>query len=146
MIEYRSITAADVGRVSLLARRAAESAGDLPVHIDMGKIRAAVTFFAEHGAEHFQLAAFKGGEPVGAIAAYVCEMPFFERCEAQIFMCYSAERGAGMRLVRALVEWFKADMRLRRIVWAMNANAERTSRLARLCGFSHSLETCVLYK
>lgn len=146
MLEYRRIVAADVGQVAMLARRAAESAGDVPAHIDMGKIRGAVTFFAETPG-HFQMAAFRDGKVVAAVAALAAEMPFFERMEAQVFMCFSTEPGACIRLLRALIAWFRQDFRLRRIVWAMNDNFDvRIRHLARRLGFQSEAPIFVLYK
>lgn len=146
-IEFRRITPADVGQVADFACSALKTANAVPLHIDMHKIRTAVRFFADAGPEHFQMAAFRDGQPVAALAALAQEMPFFERCDAQVFICYSVEPGAGVRLLRAMLRWFHADFRLRRLMWMMNEGREDTARkMARIFGFTHGLHACVLYK
>ena len=122
MIEYRRITPADVPAVAQLARAALATAGDLPLRPSAAKIDAAV-------------------------AAMVQEMPFHERREAHVCMCFSTLPGAGMRLIRALVAWFREDFLLRRLVWAMNPGFdERLTRLARRIGFEAACPMFVMMK
>lgn len=146
MIEYRRITPADVPAVAQLARAALATAGDLPLRPSAAKIDAAVDFFATTQG-HFQMAAFDDGRPVAAVAAMVQEMPFHERREAHVCMCFSTLPGAGMRLIRALVAWFREDFLLRRLVWAMNPGFdERLTRLARRIGFEAACPMFVMMK
>ncbi len=146
-IEYRRITTADVSAVTALACEALDTAGDLPVHVSVPKIRAAVTFFAEQGEGHFQMAAFKDGRPVAALAAFVQEMPFHERREAHVFMAFATVPGTGTRLLRAMCAWFDADWMLRRLVWAMNGEFdERMRRLAQRMGFASEAPMFVRWK
>ncbi len=146
MIDYRRITPSDVPAVAHLARAALATAGDLPLQVSAAKIDAAVAFFADTQ-EHFQMAAFVGGEPVAAVAALVSEMPFHERREAHVCMCFSTLPGAGMRLIRALVAWFRDDFLLRRLVWAMNPGFDaRLTRLARRIGFEAACPMFVMMK
>ena len=129
-----------------LARAALATAGDLPLRPSAAKIDAAVAFFAATPG-HFQMAAFDDGRPVAAVAAMVQEMPFHERREAHVCMCFSTLPGAGMRLIRALVAWFREDFLLRRLVWAMNPGFdERLTRLARRIGFEAACPMFVMMK
>jgi hypothetical protein len=143
----RPITNADIGEVTLLARKALDTAGDLPLHVSVSKIFDSVKFFAEQGAGHFQMAAFQDGKPVAAVAAYAQAMPFHERNEAHVFMAFSTVPGAGSRLLRAMVAWFDADIMLRRLVWAMNGVFDDRMRLiARRLGFEQECPMFVRYK
>ena len=139
MIDYRRITSADVPAVTNLAERALRfGMGDSQLRVSSEKVRSMVQSFADCPG-HFQLAAFKDGQPVGAIAAHLAEMPFFERCEAHVVMCYCIEPYAGRRLIRALLDWAAADMRIRRVVWAMNHGADQFARvLAKRFGLARS--------
>lgn len=146
MIEYRRIELADVAAVTAFACRAIASAGDIPLRVYPAKIAGAVAHFAEQPG-HFQMAAFENGLPVAAVAALVSEMPFHERCEAHVCICFSTVAGAGMRLIRALVAWFRADFRLRRLVWAMNPGFDaRLTRLAARLGFEPACPLFVMMK
>ena len=153
VIELRSITSADVSAVAGLALEVLrEQAEELPVHISAPKVLAAVKFFAEAPpGEHFQRAAFTDdGHCVGAMAALVSEMPFFERCEAQVYFCYAKAPGVGVRLIRKMLDWVKREPRIRRVTWLMNRNevGERMARvIARRFKFDPGrLETLVLYR
>lgn len=136
MMTYRPITTNDVPAVTTLAVEALRfGMGADALHVSEAKVQSMVSGFAEQPG-HFQLAAFKDNQPVGAIAVYVSEMPFFERCEGHIVMCYCTEPHAGVRLIRSMLNWAAADMRIRRLVWAMNAGADQFARvLARRFGF-----------
>lgn len=118
-----------------------------PLHLDHGKVDAVLRTFCEPHPDRFQLAAFRGDAIVAGIAAAVMPMLWFQRCEAHVVMCRSVYPGAGVRLLHALKAWVDADMRIRRIVWPMEFDADaRTLRLASLCGFQHQMTLCASYK
>ena len=146
MIEYRKAIDTDVDALASLARDGLHAAEAFPLHIDMHKIRQTICSFVQMPG-HFQLAAFDQGRPVAAIAMYVSEMPFFERAEGTVMMCYSIRPGAGMQLVREMMRFVAADIRIRRVMWSMNEGADRLSAMiARRFGFKHRHDNLVFYK
>lgn len=144
MIEYRRIRSTDV---TVFTRFALSAIPDEPeVAVSMEKVLAMVSFFALHH-EHYQMAAFKDGAPVAGVAMLVSEMPFHERGEGTIVFCYSKEAGAGYRVLRELMRWVNADMRVRRVSWSMNRGFdERLRGLAQRLGFQSEHPTMMFYK
>lgn len=129
MIDYRPIVSEDVPAVTALALEALRfGMGESALTVSPAKVQGMVQGFADEPG-HFQLAAFKDGQPVGAIAAYVAEMPFFDWCEAHVLMCYCNEPHAGTRLIKAMLDWVNSELRIRRVIWAMNDGAEKFSRV-----------------
>lgn len=144
MIEYRRIDIADVAALASLAMHAIPDEPEVEVSAE--KVCAMVEFFATHP-EHFQLAAFKDGVAVAGVACLVTEMPFHERGEGTIVFCFARVPGTGYRLLRALVDWVKNDMRIRRVSWAMNRGFDRRiAGLAARLGFNQEHPTLMLYK
>lgn len=125
MTDFRSITRDDVPEVAAYALAALrEVAPDGRVRISPLKVRDAVAFFAKDTSGlHFNLAAFELHGCVGAIAAVTAEMTYFERQEAHVMFARATLPGVGMKLIRELVGWVRAEPRLRRVVWAMNPSA-----------------------
>ena len=147
MIVLRPIGSSDIEAVTALGVEAANTAEGIPAVMSAEKVRAMVSFFANDGDGHFNLVAFDEGVPVAGIAAYVQEMPFFERSEAQVVMCFSKSHGIGCKLIRALIQWADSNMAVRRIVWVMNEGNEKlASQMARVFGFKHRLDVCVRYR
>jgi hypothetical protein len=146
-MQRRRITLADVDAVTDLAIEAIALAGDVPLHLCRRKIRQMVSNFAQVPG-HFQFAAFDGAVPVAAVAMCVAEIPFFERCEGHVMLCYSRWPGAGVPLIRALMEYVAGDIRIRRVQWCMNEHPDpRFARmLERRFGFTHRLDNLVHYK
>lgn len=133
MTVFRRITADDIQAVVDYATWVLSKV-DAPMHVSPRKVRAAVEHFASTPGD-FNLIAERDGRIVGAIAAFVSEMPWYERCEAHVAICH-AEPGAGLPLLRALKRWAEGEMRIRRVVWAHNADVDpRFIRLAERMGF-----------
>ena len=88
----------------------------------------------------FNLAAFEGSRPVAIVAAIVQDMTWFERCEAHVVICRSERPGAGVRLIRAFMDWCKADPRIRQISFALEPDADgrQLDMLRRRFGFQAS--------
>lgn len=108
---------------------------DAPMHVSPRKVQAAVEHFARAETD-FNLIAERDGRIVGALAAFVSEMPWYERCEAHIAICH-AERGCGLPMLLALKRWAAGEMRIRRLVWAHNPGADiRFIKLAERLGFT----------
>lgn len=144
MIEYRRINIGDVESLTALAIEAIPKEPE--VHLSRDKIRATVSHFAIHR-EHFQLAAFEHGQPVGGIAMWVSEMPYHVGSEGAVMFCFSKAPGAGYRLVREMIRWVFNDMRIRRVSWAMNRGYDpRIKTLALRCGFTGAHDVLVHYK
>ncbi len=145
MVEFRSITATEVPAVADFAIEG------MPPHAGLRLSRAKVEAVVGHFActpSDFQLAAFFNGKLVGAIAACVSEMHFFERCEATV-MVYQARgpHGVGRELVRRLVDWARGDFRIRRVQFPIDAGARRGyARLVARYGFKQVNSTCILCK
>ena len=117
-----------------------------PLHVSRAKVLAVIEA-VRTGANHFGLAAFDGSRIVGAIAALVCDMLFFERCEAHVVMCRAVVPGAGARLIRALQRWAAADMKIRRVHFPVEEGADpRTAKLLTRCGFTRPQTNYLYYK
>lgn len=147
MLEFRRIGPLDVESVTDLAMKALAMSDDLPLHPSRPKVRHVVAAFATDG-HHFQMAAFDGARAVGAVAMVVAEMPFHERFEGHVMMCYASVVGAGMPLVRSMMDFVRADMKIQRVIWAMNDQPDPrfAKMVARCFGFSQRLDTFVFYK
>jgi hypothetical protein len=148
---YRAITREDTLAVTEYALRVLrEAAQDEPLHVAPLKVRDAVAFFANKGQGHFNLAAFEDKKVVGALALYVGEMPFFERCEGSVYFCHASVPGVGFRLIGEMMAWVRADLRIRRVQWLMNKGetGDRMGKaIARRYGFdAQRLETLVFFK
>lgn len=88
---------------------------------------------------HFKEAAFDddSGAPLAATALYVSEMPFHARCEGHVVFCYSEAPGEGARLLRRMLHWVRADIRIQRVLWTQNEGSDlRIPMLARRLGFA----------
>jgi hypothetical protein len=132
MTVYRRITAADIDAIVDFAAQALRPER-YPLVFSPAKVRSAVEFFAA-SRDSFQLAAFDDGKPVGAIAATVAEMLWFERHEAHVVMLYATQPGVGFVLMRRLLEWAGSSPMIRRVLWAQNPGADaRTSMFAERC-------------
>lgn len=84
----------------------------------------------------FHLVAFDGNRPVGAVAALVQESLTFERCEAVVVMLFAQRPNLGASLVGALMDWARADIRIRRVTWPLEPDASPAmARYARRQGF-----------
>jgi len=143
VIEYRRIRVSDVGPIADLAFESMPK--DDRLRVSKEKVWRWVTMFAT-SYEHFQLAAFEDGVAVAGIAAYVSEMPFYERQEATIMFCYAKVPGTGFRLLRALMRFVNESMLIRRVQWAQNTFDERIVRLARRLGFTESHPVLMFHK
>jgi len=147
MIEYRRMRLAEVDAVAALGCEALRvHANDVPLHVSPLKVRSVVMSFCVHR-EHFHLVAFDDGQPVGAVALWVAEMPFHERCDGHVMMCYASRAGVGARLVGEMMRWVKRDIRVQRVVWPMNSGFDaRLRRFAARYGFDSAQELFVGYK
>lgn len=117
-----------------------------PLHLDCTKVREAVTHF-QRSSTDFHLAAFESGRIVGAIAAAVVGMHWWERCEAHIVVFRSASVGAGRQLLRALMAWFDGQPMVRRLTWAFERDADpRQKRYAKRFGFNTFALVATAYK
>jgi hypothetical protein len=145
MIELRMINAGEVQEMADFAIEGMQ-AHKYPLHVS----RAKVVHFVEvvrAGAPHFGMAAFKDGRLVGAIAALVAEMPFFERWEAHVIMCRAVAPGAGMRLILSMRDWAAAEMRIRRVQFPIEEGADpRIAKLLERCGFNRFQTNAIYYK
>lgn len=141
MIAYRRLTDADIDAVTDFATEGLDP-GRFPLVFSRAKTRSVVEHFSRSTTD-FHLVAFDSGRVVGAIAAVVSEMPFFERCEAQIFMLYATVPGVGLKLMRALLGFVNDSLFIRRVVWAQNPDSDpRTASFAKYCARLHGMQAC----
>lgn len=132
MTEYRRITEADVPQTLAFAKEGLRPERSRMV-FSPARTEAVVRHF-ERSQTDFHLAAFDGDRMVGLVAAAVGDMPFFERCEAHVYVLYATVPIVGRVLIRRLLTWFRNSFHLRRLVWAQNDDADpRTHRLAQWC-------------
>lgn len=138
MIEYRRIRPNDVPSVTAFALEVLRrECGDAALHIAPLKVQHAVRFFAaDTSGRHFNLAAFRDGEPVGAMALLTAEMTYFEREEAHVVMAFASVPLTIRRLVADAMAWFRSEPRLRRILWPQNTAGARFVEFTGRFGFA----------
>lgn len=145
-MEYRRITVAEVPAVAAFAIEGMRV--DLYPGISVSDLK--VAFVARHFAESWQdfhLVAFEDGKVVGAIAAAVSDILFFERAEAHVVMCRAVVHGVGRRLIAALRKWADTDDRVRRVLFPQEFHADpRALKLLARYGFTQHVTTCVYNK
>lgn len=145
-MEYRRITADEVPAVSAFAIEGMRV--DLYPGISVSELK--VAFVARHFAESWQdfhLVAFEGGKVVGAIAAAVSDILFFERAEAHVVMCRAVVPGVGRRLIAALRKWADTDDRVRRVLFPQEFHADpRALKLLARYGFTQQVVSCIYNK
>ena len=140
------MTAADVDPVVAFAIEGMRPHLYPAVRLSEPKVRSVVDHFQRSWSD-FHLCAFEDGKVVGAVAAAVLEMPWFERCEAHVVMCRSVAAGAGLRLLSSLRAWVDRDMRIRRVQWPMEFDARPgMQRVAARFGFKQQTVNCIYYK
>lgn len=107
----------------------------VPMTVSRPKVLAVVNHFAQPNND-FNLLAWDGGHLVAGIAIAATEMLFFERCEAHVVMFRSKAPGVGRVLLRHAMAWCAQDMRIRRVLWSLESDADpRTAKLAERFGF-----------
>lgn len=143
----RRVTLADVAEVAAYAEGVLRALPDVPLHVSTAKVRGMVAQFAIER-QHLGLVVVDAERIVGAIALWVAEMPFHERCEAHIVFCHASLPGAGTPMIRAAMDWVHRDMRIQRVQWCMNVGQdERLGRLlARRHGFVTKVDNLIFYK
>ena len=136
MVIFRTLTPADIGSVAAFAAAGMPSRDAPGLRFSPDKVRSIVEHFA-HTPSDFHLVAFDGERVVGAIAACVTEMLFFERCEATVVMCQARGiPGVGRELIGRFMAWARSDMRVRRVQFPIEIEARPGfERLLRGFGF-----------
>lgn len=146
-MEYRRITIEDVPKVSAFAIEGMRVELYPGINLSRLKVEFVTKHFAESWAD-FHLVAFDGaGKVVGAIAAVVSEILFFDRAEAHVVMCRATVPGVGRRLIAALRRWVDTDDRVRRALFPQEFHADpRALKLLARYGFTQQMVTCVFNK
>lgn len=144
-IEYRRLQPSDAEAAAAFAIKGLRP--DLyPMRLAPAKVDAAIQHFMQSTTD-FHLGAFDDGQPVGGIAAVVTESPWFERCDATVVMCHAIVPGVGRRLLAALKAWIEDDMRIRRVFFPLEFDADpRMLRLLARYGFGGSQVVCTFHK
>lgn len=118
-----------------------------PLNLSVEKVRATVRFARDSAADFNMVAFGAGGVPSAIGAARMVEMPWFERCEAHVYALFSESAGAGVRIMRAIMDWYQANPMLRRLVWPMEFDAPPAMmRLAERMGFNSFNTVACHYK
>lgn len=147
MIEYRRLTLEDTQVVADFAIEGMRADLYPGLRPSASKVLGVVNHFRQSERD-FHLVAFDGKRVVGAIAALVSEMLFFERSEAIVVMCRSVVPGVGMRMFSALRAWADDQMMVRRVVFPLEFHADprQSAVLDKRYGFKRSTRTCVFEK
>lgn len=117
----RPATMKDVGEITELAMEAASVYGDfLP---SREKIRRMATV-AISSAKNFAWVSVVGGEIVGAIGAFVDEMPWAERKRAVVSMWYCRGSNEGVALLRELIRWVRSRRGIKALILAVDFPCE----------------------
>lgn len=147
MIIYRTLQPDDIGAVAAFAAEGMPSRDAAGLRFSPEKVRAVVEHFARTPSD-FHLLAFDAGRLVGAIAACVSEMLFFERCEATVVMCQArGAPGVGRELISRLMAWARDDFRVRRVQFPVDIGARPGyRRLLSSAGFVDASQTFTFTK
>lgn len=147
MVIYRQLQEQDIDAVARFAADGLPIPAGAGVRLSMEKVRTVVRHFARSAGD-FHLVAFDGTQVVGAIAAVVSEMLFFERCEATVVMCQArGPHGVGRELISRLMAWARNDMRVRRVQFPIEIGARRGfERLLGGYGFNQVHRTSMFSK
>lgn len=117
----------------------------VPLVLSRERVRAVIRH-TQSSEQDFHLVAEHDGQIVGAIAALVSPMLWFERWEASVVMCRATHPGAGAQMVRRLMEWARDDPRIKRVVFPIEFDAPRAmARFLRMNGFGAPQGTAVAY-
>lgn len=145
MIEYRMVADNEVQQLAAFAIEGMQP-HRYPLHVSRFNVVALIRLI-QKGEPHFGLAAVRDGEIVGAIAAFVTQMAFFERCEAHVVMCRAVAPGVGRKLISALRSWVDADMKIRRVQFPIEEFADpRIGKLLKRYGFDRVQTNAMYYK
>lgn len=147
MVTFRTLQPSDIGAVAAFAAEGMPGRDAPGLRFSPDKVRAIVQHFQRTPSD-FHLVAFDADRVVGAIAACVSEMLFFERCEATVVMCQArGVPGVGRELIGRLMAWVAIDMRVRRVQFPIDTGARRGyARLLRSAGFVPVAETFTFFK
>lgn len=147
MVTYRTLQPADVDAVAAFAAEGMPARDAPGLRFSPDKVRAIVAHFQRTPSD-FHLVAFDAGRVVGAIAACVSEMLFFERCEATVVMCQArGVPGVGRELIGQLMAWARGDMRIRRVQFPIEIQARPGfERLLRGYGFQAVHRAALFHK
>lgn len=147
MVIYRTLLPADIDAVAAFAAEGMPGRDAPGLRFSADKVRAVVQHFQRTPSD-FHLVAFDAERVVGAIAACVSEMLFFERCEATVVMCQARGiPGVGRELIGRLMAWVSSDMRVRRVQFPIEIGSRRGyARLIQAAGFQQSAHTFMFAK
>jgi len=147
VVTYRTLQPDDVDAVAAFAAEGMPGRDSPGLLFSPDKVRAVVQHFQRTPSD-FHLVAFDAGKVVGAIAACVSEMLFFERCEATVVMCQArGVPGVGRVLIGRLMQWAHSDMRVRRIQFPIEIQARPGfERLLRGFGFQQVHRAALFHK
>lgn len=144
-MEYRRITPADQAQVANFCIDGMR-VHLYPMRLSLSKVQATIGHFM-YSTSDFHLAAFDGPHVVGGIAAAVSESPWFERADATVVMCRAVVPGVGRKLLARFKEWFDDDIRVRRVIFPLEFDADqRMPRLLARYGFTIAQTMCVHQK
>lgn len=144
-IEYRMVRADEVQQLADFAIEGMR-AERYPLRVARHQVVAVIDWIRT-STNHFGLAAVQDGCIVGAIAAMVSEMLFFERWEAHVVMCRAVVPGTGRHLIAAMKQWADSEVKIRRVHFPIEEGADpRMARLLARYGFDRAQSNAVFYK
>jgi hypothetical protein len=145
-MEYRRIGPQDMDQVAAFAIDGMRPHLFPTLRLSPLKVQATIEHFMRSTTD-FHLGAFDDGRVVGGIAAAVHESPWFERSDATVVMCRAVVPGVGRRLLAALKAWIADDIRIRRVFFPLEFDADvRMQRLLARYGFNSTQTVCVHHK
>ena len=149
MMDIRTITHGDADAATTFAIEGMRPHLYPHVILSEAKVRAMVDHIVRGGSKVFGMGAFDGdGRLVALVAAVVQPMLWFERDEAHVVVCRSTVPGAGVALIRKLMEWAQGQMFVRQISFAMEPDADgrQLAMLQRRFGFQRSQQVALWAK
>jgi hypothetical protein len=135
----RIATPSDVDAVCKLGLKALEHDAYEGLVIDRVKVYALATECISSAA-HFANVVEKDGEIVGALCAMVHPILFYEKNQATVLQYYCSEPGAGIKMLRAFMQWVKSRHGIKFISFTLESNSDpRIGDLLKRFGMTNEL-------
>lgn len=129
----------DIEQLLALGREAMERGADPRLRISPAKMRA-MAVYCLSGAGNFALVCEdEAGKIHGAVVAFVDEMLFYERRQANVVQFYCTAPGWGVKMLRELIRWAWSRPIIRAVVFTLEVDVDpRVAKLLERLGIERS--------
>lgn len=135
----RIATPADIDAVTLLGIKALEQDAYPNLVIEKEKVRAMATECIS-SSSNFSWVTEIDGEVVAAVSAFVTDMMFYERKQANVVQFYTTAPNAGLPLIREFLKWSRSRRVIKLICFTLEVQADpRIGKLLKRMGLKEEL-------